>query len=486
MNTNSIVSVIKVPPIYPAKGVHRPSKKYPEYRFEEISCTENSVYEGVRESIHLLGLDEKNYGTPDWNPFGELIQPGMTVLIKPNMVMDKNANLNGGLLCLYTQPSVVAPVIDYILLAMNNNGKIIIGDAPMQECDFDSLVHESGYDQLISYYQHKNIDIELVDFRELTSVVKGGIHYSKINENASGHVVDLKDQSEFSQLSDNEKEKMRITNYDPRELLKHHTSTKNEYYISDYILDADVIINMPKPKSHRKAGVTISLKNFVGANVRKEYLPHHTMGSCDEHGDEYEKKSYIHSLRSKIDDKLNLNIAEKKYFKAKIFLIAGKMCSILLKIKKHEYYEGSWYGNNTISKTIVDLNKIVKYANKDGVLCDEPQRRILNIADCIIAGEKEGPVAPSPKKAGMIVSGFDQLQFDETVCTLMGFDKTKIPTFLCVRKSNGKYKVWEDKPVVIRSNDCMYNHKSPEELPKEALCHFVPTNGWKDHIEIEY
>ena len=52
---------------------------------------------------------------------------------------------------------------------------------------------------------------------------------------------------------------------------------------------------MPKPKCHRKAGMTSALKNFVGANVRKEFLPHHTMGSIKEGGDEYFVTSKIHS-----------------------------------------------------------------------------------------------------------------------------------------------------------------------------------------------
>src|SRR5436853_340924 len=45
----------------------------------------------VRESLHLLRLDEANYGTAAWNPLGELISPGNRVLIKPNFVLHFNA-----------------------------------------------------------------------------------------------------------------------------------------------------------------------------------------------------------------------------------------------------------------------------------------------------------------------------------------------------------------------------------------------------------
>ena len=40
--------------------------------------------------------------------------------------------------------------------------------------------------------------------------------------------------------------------------------TVQEYCISEACLEADVIINLPKPKTHRKAGFTGALKNMIG------------------------------------------------------------------------------------------------------------------------------------------------------------------------------------------------------------------------------
>ena len=162
---------------YPGKETFfRPDTVYPEYIFgkENLSASKNEVYAAVRESLHLLGLDEEHYGTKLWNPLKDFVKPGYTVLIKPNMVMDVNPS-GEGTDCLYTQPSVVAPVVDYILIALQGRGRIIIGDAPMQECKFDKLVEESGYKSLVEWYKKKGIDIELVDFRELRSDVVNGI-----------------------------------------------------------------------------------------------------------------------------------------------------------------------------------------------------------------------------------------------------------------------------------------------------------------------
>ena len=143
----SVVSVVKVKNCqYPGKEeFFRPSIRYPEYPFQELSKQENKVYSAVRESLRLLGLDKEHYGTADWNPFGEWIKPGMNVLIKPNLFTDYNRNPTGGTECLYTQPSVVAPVIDYIQIALQGSGKITVGDAPVQHCNFDDLIQNSGY-----------------------------------------------------------------------------------------------------------------------------------------------------------------------------------------------------------------------------------------------------------------------------------------------------------------------------------------------------
>ena len=470
---------------YPQKETYfRPDTAYPEYFFgkEHISGEKNEVYAAVRESLHLLGLDEEHFGTSEWNPLKDFIKPGYNVLIKPNLVMDNNPS-GDGTDCLYTQPSVVAPMVDYILIALQGNGKIIIGDAPMQECKFDKLIEESGYKLLVEWYKEKGYDIELVDFRELKSDVINGVRVQKINDNAKGTVIDLGSDSEFFGVNRETLEKMRITNYDPDILKQHHTGDKNEYYVSDYVLNADCVINMPKPKTHRKAGVTISLKNMVGINVRKEYLHHHTMGSVEEGGDEYAQKSVIHRLRSSFWDKRNKLSAQKKFKLAKFYVYLSKICSVLLKISGTHYSEGSWWGNHTISRTIADLNKILYYADKNGHMQNIPQRKVFIVADMIVSGEKEGPVMPSHKNVGIVASGINPVCFDEAIATLMGFDIGKIPTLETVRKVKRYKLVGSDAKAKFCSNRSEYNMRVPTELNAYIRLGFVPTDGWKGHIE---
>lgn len=473
---------------YPIKSdLFRPSELYPEYYWgaSELSENKNEVYNSVREAFRMMQLDPINWNTKNWNPLGDIIEPGKNILIKPNLVMDKNHILENGTDCLYTHPSVVAAVIDYVIIALKGKGKIIIGDAPVQECNWEKLISDSGYLELVSWYQDKGIEVELVDFREVRTDVKKGIRFQTTCNSMKGKIINLGLDSEFANISKNICSRLRITNYDPNILLKHHNDSQHEYYISNYVLESDVIINMPKPKCHRKAGVTCAMKNLVGINVRKEFLPHHTVGSVSEGGDEYDKKNILAGIRSRVWDRLNYNSARGNYTMAYVYKWSSRFLSLLLRLSKNKYSEGSWYGNNTISRTVVDLNKIVYFADKNGDLQDKKQRDVFIVADMVIAGEKDGPIAPTPKDVGIIAMGRDTLIFDEVVSTVMGFDISKIPTIDCAKNMVGKYKFSSEyKDVYIRSNIKTLNNKKISEISFKDSFQFEANPGWKNHIEL--
>lgn len=468
---------------YPSNAPFHPSIAYPEQLFKYVSTEQNHIYEMVREALKYMGYDEDNFNTKDWNPLKHIVKPGDKVVIKPNLVMDNNPS-GDGTDCLFTHPSVIRAITDYVLIALNGDGEIIIGDAPMQSCDFDKLIKESGYDKLVEFYNEiqSEVEIRIKDFRDLTSVEKNGLLIQNVSGN-TGIVIDLNNESEFSEVNTKSIQKMRVTCYDPKILQMHHTNEKHEYCINPDILSCDVLINVPKPKTHRKAGVTIALKNLVGINARKEYLPHHTNGSYQYGGDEYKKASFLKSINNVCLDIINHNVQNGKHiWMCKLLRwIVNIINGVIYKCEKNVVMEGNWYGNETISKTIVDLNKIMFYANKDGVLCDTIQRRNLILADMVLAGEKEGPVEPSKKECGMIAIGENPVEFDETIAWLMGADVEKIPTIIQAKTSKSKYKLIKDnrKSIVI-SNDIKYADKTIEEIDKNDRLFFVPTSGWKE------
>ena len=462
----------------------RPSQKYPEYQYSFISDKPNCVYDAVRDSFRLLGLDSEHFGSTEWNPLKSFVKPGDYVVIKPNLVMDSNP-LESGLYGLVTNPSVVAPIIDYVVIALKGNGKIVLGDAPVQGCDFEKLIEKSGYNRLIEFYKDilpKSISIILKDFRGIISSSVNGIrHYKETSE--KGIVVDLGESSSFFKETEKYISNLRITNYDPSILNSHHRKGKHEYLIDTDILKADAIINLPKPKTHRKAGMTISLKNMVGINVRKEYLPHHSNGSVKEGGDCYRDPSIFKKMQNVCLDKTNFySQTKKKPFMARLYGNLSRLCRLMQKIfgDKDGYFEGSWYGNDTISKTISDLNKIVLYADKNGVMKDVPQRKLFIVADMIISGEGEGPLAPTSKAVGLIAAGENPVAFDCAISYLAGMKLDMFNTIKQIEKNNQQFPLIAQENFNVRtiSNYEPWNKDDFRLISDEDLLYFRPSKGW--------
>jgi len=57
--------------------------------------------------------------------------------------------------------------------------------------------------------------------------------------------------------------------FDMAETNAKHNGTRHEYLLCRTPMDADVFINLPKLKTHKKVGVTCALKNLVGINANK-------------------------------------------------------------------------------------------------------------------------------------------------------------------------------------------------------------------------
>lgn len=438
---------------YDNSKVFNPSKVYPEGLDNNIK-SDSKIYSEVRSLLYEMGLDKKNFGSKNWNPFGDFIKKGNKVVIKPNLVKHINNSEDGSTDSLITNFSIIRPIIDYCLIALNKSGSLMIGDAPVQECMFDEVIKLYGMEEALDIYKNNNYKISLLDFRK------------NQNNDARCTLIDLGKSSEFVEVDD-KCDKYAITNYNLKYMHEHHNKDKHEYLISSDILEANVIINLPKPKVHRKAGMTACLKNFIGINAKKEYIPHHMNGNVKSGGDEYPENSLIKKVES-----VAKNYTYKNSFLLKLFRKGVK--SMLKVSKKNKYLEGSWYGNDTIWRSIIDINKIVIYADNKGKMTNKKQRIIFNLADMIVSGEKEGPLLPSDKKVGMLVSSFNSLNMDNIICKIMGFEPDKIKYIhngLSLKKyeiSNGQYNVLDNNNVVKDIEK--YNH------------HFIPTDGWYDYL----
>ena len=441
----------------------------------------SDAYRMVEEALYLAGYDKEHYGSPEWNPLGWLIKPGNKVLLKPNMVT--HANSEGGTECLYTQAQVVRPVIDYALKALAGNGSIIIGDAPVQECDFKKFAESSGYGEMTASYSGRTggVSVALKDLRGVYSCVKHGAHYYVNNPESSGINIDLGTQSAFSDIDASRMSRLRVTNYDPAILKSCHGKDKHVYSIARDVIEADVIISLPKPKTHRKAGLTIALKNSIGMAYRKECLPHHTNGSPAHGGDQYANSSVLAWTENILSDMVNvINQRWRMHIIAWPFVQCRRVLNRLLRIFcKNKTRDGSWKGNDTICRSIADINRCILYGDIHGKLQRSKQRKYLVIADMIISGEHNGPLSPEPKRNGIIALGENPVSFDMVISTLMGIKPEYFRT-LKYATAPEDYRLIEtaDKEPVIISNDSRYDCRTLETLNDDAILFFKPSDEW--------
>src|SRR5207248_1668182 len=84
--------------------------------------------------------------------------------------------------------------------------------------------------------------------------------------------------------------------YDAGVVNAHHSAGRHAYLIAASVVACDVIVSLPKLKTHKKAGITVSLKNLVGVNGDKNWLPHHTEGCPADGGDEHPRPGARHRV----------------------------------------------------------------------------------------------------------------------------------------------------------------------------------------------
>jgi hypothetical protein len=146
--------------------------------------------------------------------------------------------------------------------------------------------------------------------------------------------------------------------------------------------------------------------------------------------------------------------------------------------------EGSWWGNDTIWRTVLDLNRILIYADKAGTVRDVPQRKLFFLVDGILAGDHEGPVAPDPKPAGVILGGTCAATIDAVMARVMGFDYRKLPLIReAFRLSELRIASFSPQQIELCTNSAQFEDLRLDE-PGFNL-QFRPSSGWRNHIELE-
>ena len=150
---------------YPPKPPFHPGSGYPEYKFG-ITGPPNEVYEAVRQVLRLLKLDEENYGSPHWNPFGSLVSPGDTVVIKPNFLWHAHKYFADQFEQVITHGSVIRAIVDYVLLALQGRGKVWITDGPQLDANCDEILRRTGTGDVCDFYKNSTeVPVRFLDLR---------------------------------------------------------------------------------------------------------------------------------------------------------------------------------------------------------------------------------------------------------------------------------------------------------------------------------
>lgn len=416
---------------YPEKIPYHPDKKYPEYVFSSICSGEkNFVYESVRKTLILMNLDKENIGQDCWNPLAELINPGQTVLIKPNFVKEYHPRDPEGWKYVITHGSMIRAVCDYVWKAIGKEGQIIVADAPQTDSSFTKIASLTGLMELKDFYLKHGYNLAVRDLRQEEWINEGGVITQRktLKGDPEGYVLfNLGENSEFYRSP--QEERFYGADYDKTQVNKHHCGEKHEYLISATAINADVVISLPKLKTHKKAGITVSLKNLVGINGDKNYLPHHTEGAPENGGDEFPFNSKSNTLERSLKHFFQNIALRVPIVGPQILKCVKKQGQKILGDSDHTIRNGNWYGNDTVWKMCLDLNKILLYGNKDGTFRrDKPENRKPHyvFVDGIIAGEGNGPMDPDPVKSGLVLFGINPAIVDATCATVMGFDPEKI------------------------------------------------------------
>jgi uncharacterized protein (DUF362 family) len=452
---------------YPSLPPFDPDRRYVEYNFEYYSES-NNVYDSVRNVLYDLQLDMENFDTKGWNPFKEFIKPGDKVVIKPNLVLDADNQE-----AITTHASVTRPIVDYVWKALKGDGVIIICDAPMVEANFEEIVLRNGLKQMIAILNDRGYEIILEDIRarKISKVNDVVIDENIDPEKAKNAVVvDLKEMSFFDE-GNVKQNRLAYGSYTRNQIKKNHNKGKHQYLISKLILEADVVISMPKLKTHKKSGITCCLKNLVGINVDKNYLPHFTLGPANLGGDEFPQLPIWRIPILMVYKLARLSILGffRKYTAKIVSLCVGILNKFKFKIDEESPkgkvdtaqrvyqlvtgtdYGGSWSGNETIWRMILDLNRIFLFADGKGNICSEKQRTVFYVVDGFISGVKNGPLTPHIIKPGIVAAGFNAAMVDKAIIELAGIDANKIPLY---REAFSEKTVWlhENLSLQIKLN----------------------------------
>lgn len=353
--------------------------EYPSPDLLPYDREDNPVYPLVEKALMLLSPDEPE------NPLSGIINPGDSVVIKPNFCTVANYPLP------VTHPSVLVPIVDYAVKA--GASKITLAEGPI-DYRHGLLIFRRPYaniKDLVSFLRAKYPSVE-ISFKDT--------NFDRFRWIILGEHSELRRYKPEKLYRPGFKKVTEDVFYYARDVRGFSPEGYRIgcYAIAQTFLDCDCFISVPKLKTHEVTGITIALKNMMGLN--RSWMGDVLRDRVKEFPREWEE---------------SLHTRDVPHFG----ILEGEIEDVLNSPQAARFLN---FENDVLWRSLADLNKIVLYADGEGRLHPEPQRRLLIVVDGIVGGEGEGPTSVSPKASGVIVAGHDPVGVDGVCLRVMGWN----------------------------------------------------------------
>ena len=326
-----------------------------------------------------------------------------------------------------TSGFIVSEILRALAEGAPANARIRWGNAPLQACDWTRLCEELNLTAIAESFSSDHRIHGPLDLRSL-KVTRGGLGTlwnQRFAKSCQEIAVDLGSSSLLEPLfRQTRPPALGVGDYPPSATNAYHGAGRHIYILSKEVLEAELIVSVPKLKVHEKVGLSCALKGVVGTVARKECLPHYRLGGPAENGDEFPRAFVLAKTGSRLlcwADERGCGIV------ANGIRIVGKGCRWLARRLYRIPTGGGWKGNDTAWRMVLDLARLLRYARSDGTLSTTPVRDHVAIVDGLVAGEGEGPLRPSPRRMGVIVAGADACAVDYACALVAGWDPARLP-----------------------------------------------------------
>lgn len=432
---------------------------------DAIRAFVSRLLEGAGDTVEFLG------------------QAPRRVVVKPNWVQQAHEFKPDLWEPLITHPVVVAVVVDCLAEAMRGRGAISICDAPHTYADMAAILARGALDEELARLRDRwpELRVEIIDLRREVWVTKEQVVVERRPNppDPGGYVqVDLARDSLFHGHPG--EGRYYGADYDQGVVNSHHRGDVQEYLLAGTPTKCELFVNLPKLKTHKKTGITCCLKNLVGINGDKNWLPHHTEGSPRTHGDEFAVESLATTAERSMKRVLRKAALSLPVLGPWMMRKARKVGQQVLGDSETTIRNGNWHGNNTCWRMALDLNRGLLYANPDGTWREPSEaKRYLAIVDGIVGGQGNGPICPEGVDSGVLLGGDNPAVVDAVAAKLIGFGPDDLPI---VRHAFDKHRwpIADREMASVRVEDGRAGATIPLEAVKAAVPGgFEPHFGWK-------